>query len=115
MPLEKLQDTDLSALAIASHQSSSYPEYLSLTWDEDTQRAVVWMRLQEHRKLANQSLAKINERYKALHQEQQTQAKPCHEPSSRDTRETHTAKAQPVDPGSLRSEALIRSRIPWAV
>ena len=69
---------------IAPHQSSSYPEYLSPTWDKDTQRAVVWMRLQEHRKLANRSLAKINEQYKALRQEQQTQVESRHEPLSRD-------------------------------
>ena len=69
---------------IAPHQSSSYPEYLSPTWDEDTQRAVVWMRLREHHKLANRSLVKINERYKALHQEQQTQVESCHKPSSCD-------------------------------
>ena len=70
---------------IAPHWSSSYPEYLSPTWDEDTQRAVVWARLQEHRKLANRSLARINEWYKALRQEQQTQVESSHESSSHDT------------------------------
>ena len=72
--------------AIAPHLSSSYPDYLSPVWDEDTQRAVVWQRLREHRKLASQGLKKINERYKALRQEQQTQAESRHEPSSRDSR-----------------------------
>ena len=76
---------------IAPHQSSSYPEYLSPTWDEDTQRAVVWTRLREHCKLANRSLASINKRYKALHQEQQTQVESRHEPLSRDTPCTHSA------------------------
>ena len=70
---------------IAPHQSSSYPEYLSPTWDEETQRAVVLMRLREHCKLAYRSLSKINERYKALRQEQQTQVESRHESSSRDT------------------------------
>ena len=83
MPLEQLQDTN-SLLAIAPHLSSSYPDYLSPVWDEDTQRAVVWHRLREHRKLASHSLRKINERYKALRQEQQTQVESRHESSSRD-------------------------------
>ena len=69
---------------IAPHLSSSYPDYLSPVWDEDTQRTVVWHRLREHRKLASHSLRKINERYKALRQEQQTQAESSHESSSRD-------------------------------
>ena len=84
MPLEKLQDTS-SFTTIAPHKSSSYPDYLSLIWDKDTQWAVVWTRLWEHRKLANCSLAKINKRYKALRQEQQTQVESSHESSSRDT------------------------------
>ena len=42
------------------------------------------MRLREHRKLANHSLAKINERFLALHQEQMTRAESSHERSSRD-------------------------------
>ena len=71
-------------LTIALYKSSSYPEYLSPTWDKDTQQAVVWGRLREHCKLANRSLAKINERYKALRQEQQTQVESRHELSSRD-------------------------------
>ena len=83
MPLEQLQDTNSSS-AIAPHLSSSYPDYLSPVWDEDTQRAVVWHRLREHRKLASHSLHKINERYRALRQEQQTQVESRHESSSRD-------------------------------
>ena len=83
MPLEQLQDTN-SLPTIAPHLSSSYPDYLSPVWDKDTQRAVVWQRLREHRKLASQSLKKINERYRALRQEQQTQVESRHEPSSRD-------------------------------
>ena len=80
---------------IAPYQSSSYPEYLSPTWDEDTQQAVVWARLREHCKLANQSLAKINKRYKALRQEQQTQVESCCKPSSRDTTPDHDLGERP--------------------
>ena len=90
MPLELLQDTDLSLLTIAPHQSSSYPEYLSPTWDEHTQRAVVWTRLRENHKLANHSLAKINEHYCALHQEQQTQVESSHKPLSCDIKSNLT-------------------------
>ena len=64
--------------------SSSYPEYLSPSWDKETQQAVVWTRLQEHRKLARQGLAEIGERYKALRQEQSTRVESRHESSSRD-------------------------------
>ena len=80
VPLELLQDTDLSISTIAPHWSSSYPEYFSPDWDKDTQWAVVWTRLQElWHKLANWSLATVNERLLALHQEQQlTQAKSSH-------------------------------------
>ena len=69
--------------AITPHQSSHYPKYLSPTWDKDTQRAVVWTRLQEHHKLANQSLAKVNEGFWALSQElQPAQARSSHKPLS---------------------------------
>ena len=86
MPLELLQDTDLSHTTIAPHWSSSYPEYLSPNWDKDTQQAVVWMRLLELRcKPANCSLAQVNEHFCALRQEQMlTQAESSHEPSPRD-------------------------------
>ena len=67
---------------IAPHWSSLYPEYLSPSWDEDTQRAVVWTRLQEHRKLATQG---IRAQYQALRQEQQTRVESRHGSSSRDT------------------------------
>ena len=76
---------DSSITTIAPHWSSSYPEYLSLTWDENMQRAVVWTRLQEHCKLANCSLSKQTERYHALRQEyQKTQVKSSHKLLSRD-------------------------------
>ena len=88
VPLERLRDTS-SLSTIAPHWSSSYPHYLSPDWDENTQRAVVWNRLQEHHKLANRSLQKINERYKALRQEQQTQVESHHESSSCDTTLCH--------------------------
>ena len=85
VPLELLQDTYLSLTIIAPHWSSSYPECLSPTWDKDTQRAVVWMRLQEHHKLANRSLAKVNEHFCALCQEaEETQAESSHKLLSHD-------------------------------
>ena len=96
VPLEKLQGTNL--FSTIAHRSSLYPDYLSPTWDEDTQWAVVWTRLREHCKLANCSLARINEWYKALCQEQQTQAKSSHEPSSCDIKLklTTTSRAEKV-------------------
>ena len=83
---------------IAPHWSSSYPEYLSLSWDEDTQQAVVWTRLRKHRKLARKGLADIREQYKALRQEQQTRVESRHEPSSRDIKSnlTTASRAQKV-------------------
>ena len=69
---------------IAPHWSSSYPEYLSPSWDEETQQAVVWTRLREHRKLARKGLADVRERYQALRQEQQTRVESHHKSSSRD-------------------------------
>ena len=89
MPLEFLQDTDSSHTTIAPHQSSYYPDYLSPTWDKDTQQAVVWTRLRERRKLANCSLSKINKRFLALRQEQQTQVESSHKPLSRDIIDGH--------------------------
>ena len=84
MPLELLQDTGLLLTIIAPHWSSSYPKYLSPSWDNDTQRAVVWTRLQEHCKLANCSLAKVNKHFWVLCQEQQALAKQSHELLSHD-------------------------------
>ena len=80
-----------SITAIAPHWSSSYPEYLSPTWDENMQRAVVWTRLQEHCKLANHSLSKQTKWYHALWQEfQKTQVKSSHEPLSHDKKAGQT-------------------------
>ena len=93
VPLEQLQDTNSSS-TIAPHLSSSYPEYLSPTWDKETQRVVVWTRLQEHCKLARQGLAEIGERYKALRQEQSTRVESRHESSSRDTPPVDTPPGQ---------------------
>ena len=71
---------DSSSETTSPTRSTSYPKYLSPTWDKDTQWVVVWTRLQEHRKLANHSLACINEQFRALHQEiKQTQVKSSHE------------------------------------
>ena len=72
-------------ITIAPHWSSLYPDYLSPTWEEDTQRAVVWSRLKEHCKLANHSLAKVNEQFHTLCQETLlTQVDSSHEPLSHD-------------------------------
>ena len=99
------QDTDSSIATIAPHWSSSYPEYLSPTWDENMQRAVIWMRVQEHHKLANQSLSKQTERYHALHQEfQKTQAKSSHKLLSRDTRDYHEKIQHEENLGQERGE-----------
>ena len=86
VPLELLQDSDSSLYTIAPHWSSSYPEYLSPDWDKNTQRAVVWTRLQELRhKLASQKPSKQTEQYHTLCQEfQKTQVESSHKPSSCD-------------------------------
>ena len=98
VPLELLQDTGLSTITITPHWSSSYLEYLSPHWDTNTQCAVVWTRLQEHCKLANHSLAKVNKRFRALRQEQQaTQVKSSHESLSCDNLPYQaTRKLQPM-------------------
>ena len=107
MPLELLQDTDLSLSTIAHYQSSHYPDYLSPTWDKDTQRAVVWTRLWEHCKLANHSLAKVNEHFLALCQEQQsTQAESSHEPLSCDNFAGKAAALFTKRPGESESSGL---------
>ena len=78
---------------LVPYNYSSSPELilsqlLVPTWGEDTQRAVVWTRLREHHKLAYRSLAKINEQFLTLCQEQQlTQVKSSHEPLSCDINE----------------------------
>ena len=49
------------------------------------QQAVVWTRLQAHHKLANHSLAQVNEHFQALHQELQlAQVEPSHKLLSHD-------------------------------
>ena len=55
--------------AIAPHQSSSYPEYLSPNQDEEEQRRVVWSRLRSHRANLTSRLSKQKECYLALRQE----------------------------------------------
>ena len=86
VPLELLWDSDLLQETIAPHWSSSYPEYLSLSWDTETKQGVVWSRLWEHRNLASHKPSKQTERYHALHQEfQRTQVEPSHKPLSCDS------------------------------
>ena len=69
-----------------AHWSSSYPDYLSLSWDTETKQRVVWSRLQEHQNLASRKPSRQTEWYHALHQEfQKTQVGSSHEPLSCDS------------------------------
>ena len=91
VPLELLQESDLSSETIGPHWPSSYPKYLSPDWDKDKQRRIVWNRLRSQRsKLASQ-LSKQNERYLTLRQElnpRTTQVESSHNLLYRD-REVH--------------------------
>ena len=83
VPLESLQDSDLSSEAIGPHWPSSYPDHLSPCWDKDEQRRVVWSRLRELRTLASQKPSKQTELYHALCQEyQKTQVESSHDVTS---------------------------------
>ena len=85
VPLELLQDSDLSQETIGPHWASSFPEYLSPDWDKGKQQRVVWSRLQELWTLASQKSLKQMKWYHARHQEyQKTQVEPSHEPLFRD-------------------------------
>ena len=88
MPLELLQDSDLSSEAIGPHWPSAYPNYLSPDWDKGEQRRVVWARLQSQcSKLAGQ-LSRQEECYLALRQElnpRTTQVESSHDPLYHDT------------------------------
>ena len=85
VPLEYLQDTDSSPETMIPHWNTSYPKYLSPSWDKDTQRVVVWARLQEHCKLANSSPAQVNKCFHALHHKLQPgPVEPSHESLSHD-------------------------------
>ena len=88
MPLELLQDSDLSLATIGPHWPSSYPEYLSPYQDKDEQRRIVWARLLNQRANLASRLSKQNERYQALRQElnpRTTQVESSHDPLYRDT------------------------------
>ena len=84
MPRTTVNSSQLKPWAIVSWQtttspgSPSYPMYLSPHWDKDTQRAVVWSRLWQHHNLANPSLSGVNEQFKALCHELQTQPESSH-------------------------------------
>ena len=85
VPLELLQDSNLSSKAIGPHWASSFPNYLSPDWDKDKQRQVVWRRLWELRTLASRKPSKQTEQYHTLCQEyQKTQVKSSHDPLYRD-------------------------------
>ena len=88
MPLELLQDSDLSSVTIGPHWPSSYPEYLSPHQDKDEQRRVVWARILSQRSNLADRLSKQNERYQALRRElnpRTTQVGSSHNPLYRDT------------------------------
>ena len=88
VPLELLQDSDLSSITIGPHWPSSYPEYLSPHQDKDEQWRVVWARLLSQRSNLASRLSKQNKQYKALRQELNpgtTQVGPSHDPLYRDT------------------------------
>ena len=105
MPLELLQDSNLSSEAIGPHWASLFPEYLSLNWDKDKQRQVVWLRLQELRTLASQKPSKQTERYHALCQEyQKTQVESSHDPLYRDIKSNLTTAS--------RAEQVFKAGIP---
>ena len=81
VPLELLQDSDSSYLAIAPYWSSSYPEYLSLEQSPEEQQRVVRSRLHNHQASLAGRLSKQKEQYFALCQTfQKTQVEPIHEP-----------------------------------
>ena len=86
LPLELLQDSDLSQI-IAPHWSSSYPKYLSSDQDKEEQWRVVWARLQSHHSNLASRLSEQKSRYLALCQElnpRTTQVKSSQEPLFRD-------------------------------
>ena len=86
MPLELLQDSDLSQ-TIAPHWSLSYRVHLSPEQDKEEQRSVVWARLRSHRAKLAGRLSEQKARYFALHQKlnpRMTQVESSHEPLFRD-------------------------------
>ena len=89
VPLELLQDSDLSLTTIAPHWSLSYPKYLSPGHDKEEQQGVVWNRLHNHRANLASQLSKQKECYLALRQElnpRTTQVKSSHKPLFHDNR-----------------------------
>ena len=100
VPLELLQDPDLSHITIAPHLSSYYPHYLSPDWGKDEQRRVVWSRLQSQRSNLASRLSKQNEHYLALCQElnpRTTQAESSHDLLYRDSPATNHCFVTPQD------------------
>ena len=88
VPLELLQDSDLSSVTIGPHWPSSYPEYLSPHQDKDKQRRVVWARLLSQCSNLAGWLSETKAHYLALRQElnpRMTQAESSHDPLYHDT------------------------------
>ena len=88
MPLELLQDSDSSSIAIGPHWPSSYPEFLSPHQSKSEQQKIVWARLQDQRSNLAKSLKEQKERYEALRRElnpRTTQVESSHDPLYRDT------------------------------
>ena len=107
MPLELLQDSDLSLVTIGPHWPSSYPEYLSPHQDKDEQRRIVWARLLSQRSNLASRLSKQNERYQALRQElnpRTTQAESSQDPLYRDIKSNLTVAS--------RAEKVFKAGIP---
>ena len=101
MPLELLQDSDPSSVAIGPHWPSSYPEYLSPYQDKDEQRRVVWARLLSQCSNLAGRLSESKARYLALRQElnpRTTQVESSHDPLYRDIRMLDGS--HPTDEGS---------------
>ena len=95
MPLELLQDSNLSSETIGPHWASSFPKYLSPDWDKDKQQRVVWHRLQELRTLASQKPSKQTEQYHALRQEyQKTPVESSHDLLYRDIKSNLTTASR---------------------
>ena len=83
VPLELLQDSDLSSVTIGPHWPSSYLEFLSPHQDKNEQWRVVWARLLSQRSNLAGRLSETRERYLALRQElnpRTTQVESSHDP-----------------------------------
>ena len=99
VPLELLQDSDLSSVTIGPHWPSSYPEYLSPYQDKDEQRRVVWARLLNQCSNLAGRLSESKARYLALRQElnpRTTQGESSHDLLYRDTTSLPLPSPSPI-------------------